>query len=84
MCIGLMVLFRERLNRQGRLARDLAASTYAVYLLHVPVLVALQYGIGHGALGPLMKFFVVTLVAVPATFAISGALRRAPLARSIL
>ncbi len=84
MCIGLTVLFRERLNRQGRLARDLAASTYAVYLLHVPVLVALQYAMGGAALGPLMKFFLVTLIAVPATFAIGSALRRAPLARSVL
>ena len=83
-CIGLTVLFRERLNRQGRLARDLAASTYAVYLFHVPVLVALQYAAGHAALGPLMKFFLVTLIAVPATFAISSALRRAPFARSVL
>jgi peptidoglycan/LPS O-acetylase OafA/YrhL len=84
MCIGLMVLFRERLNRQGWLAKDLAASTYAVYLFHVPVVVALQYAVGHVALGPLMKFFLVTLIAIPATFVIGSALRRAPLARSIL
>jgi glucan biosynthesis protein C len=84
MCIGLTVLFRERLNRQGRLARNLAASTYAVYLFHVPVLVALQYAVGHVDLGPLMKFFLITLVAVPATFAIGSAMRRAPLARSVL
>jgi glucan biosynthesis protein C len=84
MCIGFMVLFRERLNRQGRLARDLAASTYAVYLFHVPVLVPLQYALRYAALGPLTKFFLVTLIAIPATFAIGSALRRAPFARSIL
>lgn len=84
MCIGLTVLFREKLNRQGRLAKDLAASTYAVYLLHVPVLVALQYAVGHEAWGPLVKFFLVTLIAVPATFALGSGLRRLPLARSVL
>jgi len=84
LCIGLLVLFRETLNRQGWLAKDLAASTYAVYLFHVPVLVALQYGFGSAALGPLMKFFLVALIAIPATFAIGSALRRIPLARSIL
>ncbi len=84
LCIGLTVLFREKLNHQGRLARDMAASTYAVYLFHVPVLVALQYAVGPAALGPLMKFFLVTLIAVPVTFAIGSALRRTPLARSIL
>ncbi len=34
---GLTVLFRERLNHQGRLAKDMAASAYGVYLIHVPV-----------------------------------------------
>jgi glucan biosynthesis protein C len=84
MCIGFMVLFRERLNRQGWLARDLAASTYAVYLFHVPVLVSLQYALRYAALGPLIKFFLVTLIAIPATFAIGSVLKRSPLARSIL
>lgn len=84
LCIGLTVVFRKRVNGQGRLTRDMAASTYAVYLFHVPVLVALQYAFGHAAAGPLTKFFLVTLIAVPATFAIASALRRAPMARSIL
>ena len=39
LCIGLLVLFREKLNFQGPLARNLAVSTYAVYLFHVPVIV---------------------------------------------
>jgi glucans biosynthesis protein C len=84
LCIGLTVLFRETLNRQGGLAKDLASSTYTVYLFHVPVLVALQYALGRTASGPLTKFFVVTLIAIPATFAIASALRRVPLARSVL
>ena len=84
LCIGLTILFRERLNRRGRLAADMAASTYAVYLFHVPILVALQYALGPAPLGPLTKFCTVVLIAIPATFAIGSALRRAPLARSVL
>jgi ABC-type multidrug transport system permease subunit len=76
--------FREKLNRQGPLARDLAASTYTVCLFQVPVVVALQYAFGQATLGPLMKFFLVAPVAVPATFAIGSVLRRALLARSVL
>ena len=84
MCIGLTVLFRERLNGRGRLARDLAATTYAVYLLHVPVLVPLQYAFAAASFGPLTKFLLVTLITIPATFAIGSILRRAPLARAVL
>ena len=62
----------------------MAASTYAVYLFHVPVLVALQYGLSHASLGPLIKFLVVTLLAVPITFAMGSALQRVPVVRSVL
>ena len=50
------------------------ASTYAVYLFHVPVLVPLQYALRYAAFGPLMKFPLVTLIAIPTTFAICDAL----------
>ncbi len=83
-CIGFTVLFREKLNRQGRLARNLGASTYGVYLFHVPVLVALQYALAPAGLGPLTAFLLVVVVAIPVTFALADLWRRAPLARSIL
>jgi peptidoglycan/LPS O-acetylase OafA/YrhL len=84
LCIGFIVLFREGLNGQGRFLRDLAASTYGVYLFHVPVLVAFQYALAGAAFGPLTKFLLVLIMAIPATFALAAGLRRVPLARSVL
>jgi peptidoglycan/LPS O-acetylase OafA/YrhL len=84
LCIGLLVLFRESLNSQGGLARNLAASTYAVYLFHVPVVVFLQYAIQHTDIAAIIKFAIVTLAAIPLTFFISGYIRRLPLARRVL
>ena len=43
-CIGLLVLFRDRWNRQGRLAKGLAANVYTVYLIHPLVLVMNRMG----------------------------------------
>jgi glucan biosynthesis protein C len=43
MVIGLLVLFRERLNHQGVLAKAMAASAYAVYIIHAPVALALCF-----------------------------------------
>ncbi len=54
------------------------------YLFHVPVVVALQYGVGNIGLGPLVKFGLVSLAAVPLTFVISYYLLRLPLAKKIL
>jgi peptidoglycan/LPS O-acetylase OafA/YrhL len=84
LCIGLLVLFRENLNSQGRLARNLAGSTYAVYLFHVPVVVFLQYAIWHIDMAVIIKFAIVTLTAIPMTFLISSYIRRLPLARRVL
>ena len=38
MCIGLLYLFQDRLNRQGRIAHELSRSAYAAYLIHEPVI----------------------------------------------
>jgi glucans biosynthesis protein C len=84
LCIGLTVFFREKVNHQGRFAKDLGASTYGAYLVHVPVLMALQYALGRAVLGPLTKFLVVTIIGILVSFAVASALRRAPLVKSVL
>jgi peptidoglycan/LPS O-acetylase OafA/YrhL len=84
LCIGLLVFFRENLNFQRILAKSLAASTYAVYLFHVPVIVCLQYAIWRTDLAAIIKFVIVVLAATPLTFLISSFIRRLPIARQIL
>ncbi len=84
MCIGLTVLFRERLNFQNVLAKVFADNTYGIYLFHVPVLLALQYAAGGIPIGPMVKFLLVTAVTVPLTFAFSYVLRKLPMTRTIL
>ncbi|MGA2957695.1 MAG: acyltransferase [Thermodesulfobacteriota bacterium] len=84
LCIGLLVLFREKLNFQGPLAKNLAASTYAVYLFHVPVIVALQYAMWHTDMAAITKFAIVSAAAVPLTFFIGNYVRQLPFVRRIL
>ena len=82
--IGLVVLFRECANRQGRLLRLLAANTYGVYLIHVLLIVGLQFAVADTDLPPLAKFAVVTLVGVPVCFLVGDGLRRLPGLRRVL
>jgi len=84
LCIGLLIFFRGNLNSQGTLAKNLAGSTYAVYLFHVPVVVFLQYAIRHADMAAIIKFAVVTLAAIPLTFLISSYIRRLPHVRRVL
>jgi glucan biosynthesis protein C len=82
-CMGLLVLFRQRWNHQGRLARSLAANVYIVYLIHPPVLVGFAYAFHVVALYPLLKFGIAVLITLPLCFLISSLIRRIPLASRI-
>lgn len=83
-CIGLLVLFRERLKRQGRLAKEATASVYTVYLIHPLVLVPFCLAFQPVALYPLLKFVVAVLIALPLCFLVSGFVRRIPLLNRVL
>jgi glucan biosynthesis protein C len=76
MCIGLTVLFRDRVNVQGPLAREMALSTYAAYMLHVFVAVLFQSMARGLAASPFIKFILVSLVTVPASFLLGSLIRR--------
>lgn len=55
LCIGLVVLFRERVTLHGRLAQALGKSQYAAYIFHVPVILAFQFAVPNVSLPPLAK-----------------------------
>lgn len=84
MIVGLLVLFRERLNRQGTLAKAASASTYTAYIIHAPVIVLLALTLRNVKLYPLAKFSLVAAVAVPICFALGNFIRKLPPARRIL
>jgi surface polysaccharide O-acyltransferase-like enzyme len=83
-CIGFLVLFRTHWNRQGRLAKGLAASAYTVYLIHPVVLVGFCYAFHTVALYPLLKFGIAVLITLPLCFLISSFIHKIPLANRIL
>lgn len=84
MCIGLLVLFRERLDFQTRWGTTMARSQYAAYLFHVPVVILAQYLISGVAMPPFAKFAFATTIGVPLTFVLATWIRKPPLMRRIL
>jgi surface polysaccharide O-acyltransferase-like enzyme len=85
LCVGLPVLFRERVLVQGRLMRAMAPNAFGAYVVHVvPVVVGLQFVLVHLSVDPLAKFALVTVVGVPLSFLLSAGLRRLPGIRRIL
>jgi glucan biosynthesis protein C len=84
MTVGLIVLFRERFNRQSQLAQAASSSSYTVYIIHAPIIILFALAIRDLHLYPLLKFAVAALVTIPVTFALANLLRQLPLARRVL
>ncbi|TCL62742.1 fucose 4-O-acetylase-like acetyltransferase [Hydrogenispora ethanolica] len=83
-CLGLLVLFREKWNRQGRIAAFLSQNAFGVYVLHAPVLVGITLLLRKITMMPLLKTVLAGLVVVPLCFGVSYWARRIPWLRRIL
>ncbi|UKY52058.1 acyltransferase family protein [Streptomyces inhibens] len=82
--LGLTVLFRERLNRQGRTAAFLSRHAFAVYLIHAPVLVGLGFAFRWLHAPAAAKFALVAVLALPLCWGIAYAVRSLPRADRVL
>jgi hypothetical protein len=82
--VGLIVLFRDRLAAASRLTRELSASSYAVYIVHILIVVSFQLTVAESDLPPTLKFLYVTAAAWVCSFAVASVLRRLPGTRRVL
>ncbi|MGW0762923.1 acyltransferase family protein [Streptomyces sp. NPDC002814] len=82
--VGLLTVFRETVRGGGRLSRELAADSYGVYIVHLPLVVTLQYYLADRGLTPVVAWAAVSAVAVPAAFLLAAVLRRLPGAGRVL
>lgn len=84
-CAGLVVLFREKFNTDGRFARLMRANSFGIYVLHAPVLVAIGLLMEPWPLPSELKFLILALTGFAATLAlVHCAARRIPGLKRIL
>lgn len=76
--LGLLGIFKNRFNRQGKLAKQLSASAYAVFVFHAPIIVAISALFLHLNLTPWMKFLVLSPVALLSSFIIAWLVKQVP------
>ncbi len=82
--VGLLVLFRERLNRHNRLSETASANSYATYVIHAPVLLVFTLMVRDIHLYPLLKFALTTVILVPLCFGLAALIRQLPGVRRVL
>ena len=84
MCLGLVTLFRRFFNGQGRFGRFLSQHGYAVYVIHIPIVVVVAFALRGIELAPLLKFGMAAVIAVPTCFAAAFIIRKIPFASRVL
>ncbi len=84
-CLCMLVWWRERHNRQGRLARKLSDNGFAVYMFHAPVVIGIAVILRDYDLPGIVKFLILAPSAIFITFALAElVLRRIPGLKRVL
>lgn len=84
LCIGLLILFREKVNFCGRFLRMLSNNAYTVYLIHILLIIYLQVAVANLSAGPLAKFSLVVFLGTPMCFILSDILRKLPFVKFVV
>jgi glucan biosynthesis protein C len=82
--VGLLTLFRETLTGTNRLTRELSASSYTVYIVHLPIVVTVQYFLADHGLTATGAWLISSGVGASAAIVAAAVIRRLPGASRIL
>jgi glucans biosynthesis protein C len=83
--LGILGLFRQKFNRQGRLTAFFSANAFAVYVFHTPILIVITRLMTALHWLPILKFLLATMLCIIVTYAVCAlVLRRLPLLKNIL
>jgi fucose 4-O-acetylase-like acetyltransferase len=83
--LGLLGLFCEKYNRQGRWAAFFSANAFAVYVIHTPVLITITRLMTGLHWLPLLKFLLATVACIIVSFALAAlVVRKIPVLKRIL
>jgi membrane-bound acyltransferase YfiQ involved in biofilm formation len=85
MSLALIVLFRRFFDFSGRLWLFLSQQSYAVYVVHPPIIIAITaIVLQKVSIEPLLKFVLAAAISVPACFGAAYLVRKIPLVNKVL
>jgi len=76
MSIGLLALFREKLNKQNRFIKTLSDNAFPVFVFHTPFIVTFALLMAPVSLTPVAKFFILVPASIVICFLFSGLIIR--------
>jgi len=78
MVLAAITFFRRFFNKESGFGRFLSQQSYAVYIIHVPIVVFIGIALKGIQVAPLLKFGLAALIAVPTCFVVAYVLRKIP------
>ncbi|MBU3927637.1 MAG: acyltransferase [Bacteroidetes bacterium] len=82
--IGLTGMLKDKINKQGKLAKSMSGAAYAVFMIHAPVIVFISLSLENWDLYPVLKFIVIAPVALFVCFGIGILLKKIPIVNKII
>ena len=82
--IGLLGIFKKRLNRQGEFARQLSGSAYGTYVFHTPILVAISALFLDFQIPQILKLIVLAPITLVACFGFAWLVKQMPGVKNVL
>jgi surface polysaccharide O-acyltransferase-like enzyme len=84
MSLALITFFRRFLDGGKKLGRFLSQHSFAVYIIHVPVIIFLMLALQCIQMQPLLMFGLAVVVALPVSFGVAWLIRKIPYMRKII
>ncbi len=81
--IGLINIFKHRYNKQNSFQKFLSDNAFGVFVFHAPLLISISVLFKGIELHPLLKFVMISFIALPTSFIFSYLIRRAGFLRKI-
>lgn len=78
MSLAALTFFRRFFNKKSAFGTFLAQQSYAVYLIHVPIIVFLGIALAGIELSPLPKFVMLSVIVVPVCYVTAWLIRKIP------
>lgn len=83
MSVGLISWFRQNANWQNELLKKISDSAFAVYVFQAPILVLLAQAMQMLIFPPILKFLLLSMLALPISFLVAHLIIVIPLFRTI-
>jgi len=78
MVLAAITFFRRFFNQESKLGSFLSQQSYAVYIIHIPIVIFTAYGLRGIEMASLLKLGLAAVIVVPTCFIVAAILRKIP------